>query len=249
MGASLTRTCQCQATDARGNFCGKFYDPKWGGRCVCGAFNWAETVLLRAPDRRRARRAPLAASAAPPRATESDDEDAWEARRERGPCVSCGLPEQRHHAPGRGGPACDAYEPSFAPLHGANAAPPVARGGVGAPGIRILRADDADELVVTAYPCVLSTVVGGFAHGKTHAILGSAGAGKSTLAAQAASAIAAQHGAPLWWLDGDQNSMGLVLRSFALARSQPHNLRVPRARGTPICRGRPPSHSCRRMRS
>ena len=96
-------------------------------------------------------------------------------------------------------------------------------------GICILRADDADELVVTEYPAILSKVVGGFAHGKIHAILGSAGAGKSTLAAQAASVIAERHGAPLWWLDGDQNSMGLVLRSFALARSHPHNLRVPRA--------------------
>jgi energy-coupling factor transporter ATP-binding protein EcfA2 len=105
----------------------------------------------------------------------------------------------------------------------------VARDSAGVPGIRILCADDADELVVTEYPAVLSKVVGGFAHGKIHAVLGSAGAGKSTLAAQAASAIAGRHGAPLWWLDGDQNSMGLVLRSFALARSEPHNLWVPRA--------------------
>jgi hypothetical protein len=108
-------------------------------------------------------------------------------------------------------------------------APRVPRDSAHVPGIRILRADDADELVVTEYPAVLSTVVGGFAHGKIHAILGSAGAGKSTLAAQAASAIAGRHGAPLWWLDGDQNSMGLVRRSFALAGSEPHHLRVPQA--------------------
>jgi energy-coupling factor transporter ATP-binding protein EcfA2 len=230
MGASLTKTCQCQATDTRGNICGRFYDPKFGGRCSCGAFNWAETATAapHAPSRRRVRRVRTAASTMPPRATDADDEDAWDSDRERGPCVACGLPERVHEAPGRGGPACDVYEPPFVARHVALATP-AKRDAAHAPGIRILRADDADELVVTEYPAVLSTVAGGFAHGKIHAILGSAGAGKSTLAAQAASAIAGRHGAPLWWLDGDQNSMGLVLRSFALARSEPHNLRVPQA--------------------
>ena len=116
MGVSLTRTCQCQATDARGNICGQFYDPKYAGRCACGALNWAETVVAapRAPARRRARGAQSPAPAVPPRATEADEEEAWERSRERGPCASCGQPEQLHEAPGRGGPACDAYEPRFA---------------------------------------------------------------------------------------------------------------------------------------
>ena len=225
---SLTRTCQCQAMDARGIICGKFYDPRFAGRCACGAFNWAETVEAPRP-RRRARRTRSPTPEAPPRVIEAEDEEeAWDRSRERGPCVSCGQPERRHDAPGHGGPACDIYEPPLAARLVAST-PPALRDSGRAPGIRILRADDADELVVTEYPAVLSMVVGGFAHGKIHAVLGSAGAGKSTLAAQAASAIAGRHGAPLWWLDGDQNSMGLVLRSFALARSEPHNLRVPQA--------------------
>jgi hypothetical protein len=192
------------ATDGRGKVCGLLYDPMHAGWCANGHRCWEET-----------------APAAAPASTDEAEEDAF-AERDRGRLRPPDAEAPSGHAYGSatGGAGEGARGP-----HRAVQTPTERQQA----GIRVLRPGDGDAIVLTSYPGILSTVLGGLAHGKVHAILGIGGAGKSTVAAQAAAAIAELHQTQLWWLDGDQGTMDLIRQSFHFAAAADRYLRVPRA--------------------
>jgi hypothetical protein len=67
-------------------------------------------------------------------------------------------------------------------------------------------------------------VLEGIGRGMTILLVGSAGVGKSTLAAQAAFTIARQLGKRLYWLDADQLKWELIEEAFLRARCSPHEM-------------------------
>ncbi len=90
---------------------------------------------------------------------------------------------------------------------------------------RPLGADGTSRLVVDQYPgSAVAEVLGGIARGMVVLLVGAAGVGKSTLAAQAGYVIARQLGVPLYWLDADQLKEELIEEAFVRARCPPQGL-------------------------
>lgn len=181
--------------------CGrKGRDPAYAGRCACGARNW----LAPSPDINTRVDLTLV-------------------------CLGCGRRGRRRPLGGRCD--CGAYnwletspssssspEPSPLPSSPAQRQPIES-------GLRALGADGARRLIVDQYPgAAIATALEGIGRGMVVMLAGTAGVGKSTLAAQAGFMIAQQTNACLYWLDADQLREELIEETFYRARCPPDGL-------------------------
>jgi hypothetical protein len=91
--------------------------------------------------------------------------------------------------------------------------------------LRALGEGGARRLVVDQYPgSAIATALEGIGRGMVVMLAGTAGVGKSTLAAQAGYIIARQLGTRLYWLDADQLRDELIEETFYRARCPPEAL-------------------------
>ncbi len=177
-------------------------DSARGERCGCGARNWAD------PTRR------------------ADDVDLALV------CLSCG---ERGRIRALGGwCACGARSwlntapktsPSPPSPSRSSSPPPDPRPPPIDNELRPLGSDNARRLIIDHYPgSAIATALEGIAREMVIMLAGTAGAGKSTLAAQAGFAIAQKTGGALYWLDADQLKEELIQEAFVRARCPPEQL-------------------------
>jgi hypothetical protein len=96
----------------------------------------------------------------------------------------------------------------------------------GESGPRALGDDGPCRLIVDQYPgSAVATALEGIGRGMVVMLVGTAGVGKSTLAAQAGFMIARQLGGRLYWLDADQLKDELIEETFRRARCPPEGLK------------------------
>jgi hypothetical protein len=90
---------------------------------------------------------------------------------------------------------------------------------------RPLGGDGSRRLIIDQYPgSAIAMVLGGIARGMVVMLVGAAGVGKSTLAAQAGYTIAQHLGERLYWLDADQLKEELIEEAFVRAQCPPGGL-------------------------
>ncbi len=90
---------------------------------------------------------------------------------------------------------------------------------------RRLGGDGSSRLIVDQYPgSAVAVALGGIARGMVIMLVGAAGVGKSTLAAQAGYTIARHLGERLYWLDADQLKDELIGEAFVRAQCPPEGL-------------------------
>jgi hypothetical protein len=182
--------------------CGrKGRDPAYGGRCACGACNWLD--------------------ASPEMNTLVDITLV---------CLVCGRRGRRRALGGRcecGGRnwlETSPSPPSSSPEASPPPSPPTERQPTES-GLRALGTEGARRLIVDDYPgSSIATALEGIGRGMVVMLAGTAGVGKSTLAAQAGFVIARQTGACLYWLDADQLREELIEETFYRARCPPDGL-------------------------
>ena len=127
-------------------------------------------------------------------------------------CAVCDAPEEP-----AGGGWCRCGASSWiaqpAPTKAAEAAPkPAALRGVRSP-VHVRSLDGAQPLIVEPYAGEIAQVLGGILRGGLLLLAGDPGAGKSTLAAELATAVASARGGLAYWLDREQDD-SLVKANF-----------------------------------
>jgi hypothetical protein len=197
--------------------CGrKGRDPAYGGRCACGACNWLDA----SPDMNTLVDLTLVCLGCGRRGR----------RRALGGRCECGGRNWLETSPSSSSSPSpsSSSSPSPSPSPPPEASPPLNQRMERQPiesGLRALGADGARRLIVDDYPgSTIATVLEGIGRGMVVMLAGTAGVGKSTLAAQAGFVIARQTGACLYWLDADQLREELIEETFYRARCPPDGL-------------------------
>lgn len=107
---------------------------------------------------------------------------------------------------------------------------PVQGAPAGVPGIKVESLEGARDLFPIDYGALLSKALGGVVPGMTILVWGQPGAGKSTLAAELAAAMAQVMKGMCYWLDMEQLNRSLIKACFTRTRSPTDRVRVISAR-------------------
>ncbi len=94
------------------------------------------------------------------------------------------------------------------------------------PGISVRRLDPGEELRPIRFDSQLSEALDGICIGLSVLIAGLPGAGKSTLVAELAAAMANKLDGVIWWVDREQVSHALIAACFARTNSPMHRVQV-----------------------